>query len=180
MITIRSIYDLKTFRAFQRYNLKKIFILAYICALAFIGVGIWFAFTSRSSYIVYLISGILLPVLINVFYKTMELETINRNIYLRDTTIQIFNFNEEGFELEQISKVDTFKDKYTYKDILSIIKYKKYYFIYINRSQAFVINNLDYVVGNEQELDELFKKVKGERFIVKRNSKKRIAKEKKD
>ena len=173
MIKIRSIYDLKTFKAFQKYSLFKIFILGYICALLFIGVGIWFAFVSRSSYIVYLLSGILLPVLLHVFYRMMEMNALNKNRYLRDTTIQLFSFDEEGFELEQISNYDVFKERYTYNNVLSVVKYKRYYFIYINRVQAFVINNLDYMLGNENELDELFLKLMKKRFIVKKNSKKK-------
>ena len=170
MITLRSVYDIKTFKAFQRYSLKRVFILAYSCAVLAIGVGIAFVVFSLKNYLIYFMLGIGLPILMHIFYRAMEVETINRNLYLRDTTMQIFRFNEEGFELEQISKIDTFKDKYTYKDIYSIIKYKRYYFIYINRSQAFIVNNRDYVSGSEEELDKLFKEAKGDRFIVKRNS----------
>ena len=172
MIQLRSVYNLKTFRAFQRYTLNKIFILGYLCGIALIGVGIWFAFSERS-YIVYLLSGILLPLMLHVFYKFMEADALNKNIHLRDTTMQIFTFNDEEILLEQISKYDSFKDRYRYSDILSIIKYKEYYFLYVNRTQAFIIKNEDYVVGNEEELDKLFKEKKGNRFIVKRNSKRR-------
>ena len=171
-MTIKSVYDFKAFKTFQKYSLKNLFILIYLCSLAFIGVGIWFAFASRKSYYAYLFIGILLPIVSHVFYRIMENNLINNNIYLRDTTIQVFTFNEEGFEMEQISKINTFIDKYLYKDIYSIVKYKRYYFIYINRVQAFVIHNEDYVSGSEEELDELFKKIFDKRFIVKRNSKK--------
>ena len=92
---------------------------------------------------------------------------------MKDTTMQIFTFNDEEILLEQISKYDSFKDRYRYSDILSIIKYKEYYFLYVNRLQAFIIRNEDYVVGNEEELDKLFKEKKGNRFIIKRNSKRR-------
>ncbi len=170
MITIHSIYDYKSFKVFQRYSLQKIFILSYICALALVGIGVWFAFDSRSSYIVYILSGILLPFVLHISYKLLELENINKNVLLRDTTAQIFTFDQEGFTLEQIAKQGTFKEKYVYDDILSIVKYKRYYFIYINRVQAFVVVNDNYLLGNEEELDELFKTIKKDKFIVKRNS----------
>ena len=172
MIKLRSVYDLKIFRAFQRYTLNKIFVLGYLCGLTLLGVGVWFAFSERS-YIVYLLSGVLLPLMLHIFYKFMETDALNKNKYLRDTTMQIFTFDNEEILLEQISKYDSFKDKYRYSDIISIIKYKEYYFLYVNRSQAFIIKNEDYILGNELELDELFKSKKGNRFIVKRNSKKR-------
>ena len=175
MITIRSIYDFKSFKVFQRYSSQRIFILGYVCGISLIGIGIWFAFESKSSYIVYLLSGILLPLILHVSYKMLEMENINKNILLRDTTAQIFTFDEEGFSLEQISRQGTFKERYLYDDILSVIKYKRYYFIYVNRVQAFVVNNNDYLLGSEEELDKLFKKVKQDKFVIKRNSK-RVAK----
>lgn len=175
MITIRSIYDFKSFKVFQRYSLQRIFILGYVCGISLIGIGIWFAFESKSSYIVYLLSGILLPLILHVSYKMLEMENINKNILLRDTTAQIFTFDEEGFSLEQISRQGTFKERYLYNEILSVIKYKRYYFIYVNRVQAFVVNNNDYLLGSEEELDKLLKKVKQEKFVIKRNSK-RVAK----
>ena len=64
-----------------------------------------------------------------------------------------------------------FVDNYLYKDIYSVIKYKNYYFIYINRIQAFVIESRDYLLGNENEFDELLKKLMDVRFIIKRKNK---------
>lgn len=178
MIRLRSIYNVDTFKKFQRYMLRYVFVLAYICGILLIGIGVLFAFLSKIAYEVYIVMGIFLPLIVHVFHKMLEVQTISKNIYLKSETIQIFTFDEEGFELEQISKFDAFKEKYLYKDIYSIVKYKRYYFAYINRVQAFIINNEDYIIGNEEELDKLFSKVKGENFIVKRNSKKRAFKKK--
>ena len=122
MIKIRSVYDVKIFRAFQRYTLNKIFVLGYLCGLSLIAIGILFAFCERN-YIIYLLSGILLPIMLHVFYKFMEIENLNKNKYLRDTTMQIFTFDDEEILLEQISKYDNFKDKYRYSDIKSNILY---------------------------------------------------------
>ena len=65
--------------------------------------------------------------------------------------------DEQGFSLEQISRGNNFEDRYIYKEILSVVKYRKYYFIYVNRAQAFIVRNEDYILGNEKEFDDLFK-----------------------
>ena len=125
MITIKSVYDLKTLRVFQKYSFKKIFILSYICGVLLFAIGIFFAFNSRS-YHMYLFLGVALPVMMHVFYKIKEVEIINKNVYLKDKTIQTFTFDNEEIMLEQVSRDNTFKDYYSYKEILSIIKYKRY------------------------------------------------------
>ncbi len=171
-IKIRSKYNLYTFKAFLKFVYIKLFFLAYICGIALIAIGVALAFLSKSSYIVYIFSGVLLPVILHVFYRVMILQAIKRNIGLSEGIIQFFCFNDDGFELEQISHYESFKERYLYKDIYSVVKYKRYYFVYINRYQAFIIENEDYVYGNEEEFDELLKKMKKERFIIKSNSKK--------
>ena len=173
MIRIRSVFDIKAFKAFQNYSLKKVFVLAYICTIILVGIGIYFVFTARH-YMIYFIAGIMLPICMHLFSRIHEIDAINRNIYLRDTTMQIFTFNEEDIEFEQISKIDTFNDRYEYKQLLSAVKYKKYYFLYVNRAQAFIVKSEDYVNGTEEELDELFKNVFGKKFIVKWKRKKRV------
>lgn len=169
---IQSIYDINTYKVFLKYTYFKIFILGYICGLVLFLIGIYFAFSSRNSYAMYLLSGILLPLLLHIFYRYNLSESISKNKLLKYGTTQVFTFLDDGFELEQTSSYDLFKERYNYEDIYSIIKYKRYYFIYVNRVQAFIVNNDNYICGNEQELDDLFKKVKKERFIIKRSSKK--------
>ena len=169
MVKIRSKYNIEAFKAFQKYSSFKIFILAYICGLSFLGVGIWFAFTSIGSYPLYLLCAVLLPLVLHGYYKFIEFEAL-KNKLLRNETHQIFSFDENGFELEQISSGANFKDKYFYSEIYSVIKYKRYYFIYINRAQAFIVKNEDYILGDQYQLDELLKSAIKDKFIIKRNS----------
>lgn len=173
---LQSFYNIQLMRVFHKYTYYKVFILCYVCSLLLIGVGIYLAFTSRELYLAYLLGGILLPVFMHVYYKFIEYDLVNRTAGIKKGIKQIFTFDELGFELNQVSIYQDFNESYRYSDVLSIIKYKCYYFIYINRSQAFVIKSEDYLEGNEEELDALFSKVKKEKFIVKRNSKKRSKK----
>lgn len=175
MIQLRSVYDLKAYQSFQKYSWKKIYVLTYICSLILILLGILFAFCEKKIYVVYLLLGVLFPVMMHVLPKTMWKIYLNKNIYLRSKTVQIFTFDEEGFELEQVSNIDIFKERYNYSNLLSVIKYKEYYFMYINRSQAFIVCANDFVQGNEAELDELLKTNKKEKFIVKKQIKHKVS-----
>jgi hypothetical protein len=135
--------------------------------------GVVFAFLEKKVWSAYLLVGVILPVIMHVYSRVLEIEALTKNGYLKKSVVQFFTFNEDGFELEQISNFDSFKEVYLYKDIIKVIKYKKYYFMYINRAQAFIVNNEDYVYGNEEEFDRLFKEVKGERFILKTRKKRK-------
>lgn len=172
-IKIRTVYNLQTFRYFQKYSFKKIFILAYISAILLVDIGIYFLHLELKSASIYILMGIVFPIMMHIYYKAIEINALNRNPYLKKTLTQLFTFDEDGVFLEQITMDNTFKDKYLYSDILSVIKYKSYYFIYVNRSQAFVILNEDYICGNEKELDNLFKSKLNDSFIKKGKHKKR-------
>lgn len=174
MVQIRSEYNINTFCIFQKFSLKKVFVLSYICGLLLLGIGIGFSFAKISNYKVYLFLGIALPLFMYIYYRMIVSLAVNKNVYLQNKTIQIFTFDDQEIKLEQISPNKVFKEKYFYDEIIKIVKYKRYYFLYVNQSQAFIIKNEDYVVGTEEELDEMFKKIKGKNFIVKRSSKKRL------
>lgn len=173
MVKIASVYNFEKLKIFQRYMSFKIFLLGYLCGVSLFVIGILFAFLSINSYVVYLLMGVLLPILLHVYYKFTLLEMIKKNPSLKYGITQIFTFDELGFELEQSQTYTSLKERYLYKDIYSIIKYKEYYFIYVNRAQAFIVSNNDYVIGDEAMLDEMFKEYKKERFILKRNSRRK-------
>lgn len=166
MVKICSKYDIKAYKDFQKYQSVKIFILGYICGSFLLATGIYFAFTYRNSYLIYIMSGVLLPVMLHVMYKFKQFEALSSPL-LKYQTSQYFIFDEEQFSLEQVSRGNNFCDRYGYKELLSIVKYKNYYFIYINRAQAFIVRNEDYILGNEEELDNLFIKNLNDKFIRK-------------
>ena len=149
---------------------SKIYVLAYVCSVIFVGFAILLAFLDKIVYPVYLIFAVLLPTLVHLYHKFSILIAVKRSKHLNANTLQIYSFDEDGFELEQVSMYDTIKEKYLYEDIYSIVKYKNYYFLFINRVQAFIVE------CNEEEKDlyELFYRVKGESFIVKGRNKKNI------
>lgn len=173
MVKIASVYDLEKFRIFQKYMSFKIFLLGYLCGVSLLLIGILFAFLSMNSYVIYLMMGILLPALMHIYYRFIYLDAIKKNPSLKYGVSQIFTFDELGFELEQTYTYNTLKERYLYKDIYSVVKYREYYFIYVNRSQAFIVSNDNYLLGDEASLDEMFKEYKKDKFIIKRNSKKK-------
>ena len=164
MIKIRTKYDIKAYKDFAKYESLKVFILAYLCGMALLVVGIILAFTLKKGFLMYLLSAVLLPVSVHAYYKIKELEALKKPL-LKNDTYQLFEFNEDYFDLEQISRGNNFKDKYFYNEIYSIVKYKKYYFIFINRVQAFIIKNEDYIFGDEEELDEIENEIIKEKIL---------------
>lgn len=166
MIKICSKYDIEAYKAFQKYQNIKIFILGYICGAVLVALGVYFAFTYRNSALIYIMGGILFPGVLHLVYKIKQAEAFSSPL-LKYHTSQYFVFDEQGFSLEQISRGNNFEDMYSYKDILSVVKYREYYFIYINRAQAFIVRNEDYVLGNEKEFDDLLEKCLKEKFIKK-------------
>lgn len=173
MIKLQSIYNVNAAKVFQNHVMMPIFILGYISSFILLVLGVLFAFTSRNIYPVYLLLAATLPFALHLYSKLTLFQLIKRNNNFKHDIIQVFTFDEEGFKLEQNDSFTTFIDNYLYKEVYSIIKYKEYYFIYINRIQAFVIESRDYLLGSEEELEQLFKKVKDNGFIVKRKRKKK-------
>lgn len=170
MLMNKTPYNLDSFKVFQKYMFSKIYVLAYVCGVILVGFGILLAFLDKMGYIIYLVSGVLLPALIHLYHKFSILIAFKRNRYLTANTLQIYSFDEDGFKLEQVSVYDTIKEQYLYEDIYSIVKYKNYYFLFVNRVQAFILEANE----DEQELYELFYRVKGKDFIVKSRNKKNI------
>lgn len=172
MLINKTHYNINTFKVFQKYMFSKIHVLSYVCSAIFIGFAILLAFLGKMMYPIYLAFALLLPTLVHLYHKFSILIAVkkNRHLHLHANTLQIYSFDEEGFELEQVSVYDTIKEKYLYDDIYSIVKYKNYYFLFINRVQAFIVESNE----DEKDLYELFYKVKGEAFIVKGRNKKNI------
>ena len=166
MITITSKYDLKIYKEFLKYTYKKVFILTYVSAIVLFLVGIFFAFSNVMGSFMYVFIAIMLPVLVHTYYKSIIFKAMNSPL-LRNDTYQTFIFDNEGMVFKQVSNSDTYTDKYLYKEIYRVIKYKKYYFIYINRVQAFIFNNDDYINGSEHDFDELLKECMQDKYITK-------------
>jgi hypothetical protein len=81
--------------------------------------------------------------------------------------LQTFSFEEDRIKLHQISKLGEFSDEYFYDEILSIYKNKKYYFIFVTRTRAFIIDKEGFISGNEKELDDFLNNILKEKFINK-------------
>ena len=108
MLKIRRVYNLKSFRDFQKYTLKKIFLLAYCFGILLLCLGVVFAFLEKKVWSAYLLVGVILPVIMHVYSRVLEIEALTKNSYLKKSVVQFFTFNEDGFELEQISNFDSF------------------------------------------------------------------------
>lgn len=163
---IKSLYTIESYKAFQKLLYKKIKILSYITSFILVILGvilIYFGFFGYS----YVVLGVALPIFIHVFTRYIENESIKKNSLLMQSVSQTFHFREDRVKLHQTSIVSTFEDEYFYNELVSVYKNKKYYFLFVTRTQAFIVDKEGFISGNEKELDELLKNVLKEKFINK-------------
>lgn len=163
---LKSLYSIKLYKEFQKLLYKKVKILSYIISFLLVVLGIILIFFNYFGYI-YVVFGVTLPVFMHVFIKLMENENIKRDVLLQYGASQTFYFEEDRVRLNQVSKLGTFEDEYFYDELVSVYKTKKYYFIFVTRTRAFIVEKEEFVVGNEKELDELLKLNLKDKFINK-------------
>ena len=166
MLVNKSFYCLKSYKEFQKMLYRKVKILSYITSFILVIVGVVLMFFEMPGYI-YIVFGVALPIFINFFIRAMENENIKKSALLRCGAYQTFIFNEESVDIHQESKLGVFNDAYFYNEFISVYKNKEYYFFFVTRAQAFIVEVNGFVSGNDKELDELLIKVMGKRFINK-------------
>ena len=99
------------------------------------------------------------------FIKLLESENIKKNALLRCGARQTFSFLDECVSISQVSKLGDFNDEYYYKELLSVYKSKEYYFLFITRTQAFIMERNGFVGIGEEEFDTFLKEKIGKKFI---------------
>lgn len=166
MITNKSFYCLKSYKEFQKMLYRKVKVLSCITSFILVVIGVFLMFFEMPGYM-YIVFGIALPIFINVFIRAMENENIKKSALLRCGAYQTFNFNEESVDIHQESKLGIFNDTYFYNEFISVYKSKEYYFFFVTRAQAFIVEVNGFISGSDKELDKLLTTVMGKRFVNK-------------
>jgi hypothetical protein len=99
--------------------------------------------------------------------NSLENEAIKQNALLISATQQTFCFYEDKVTLIPTSRLGEFNDEYLYTEIFSVYKTKEYYFLFVNRTQALIVDIHGFIEGDEYTLDELFTSAIKEKFINK-------------
>jgi len=163
---IKSLYSIELYKEFQKLLYKKVKILSYITSFLLCVLGVVLMFFQYAGYI-YVILGCTLPIFIHLFINLTERENIKRDVLVRYGAMQTFYFEEDRVRLHQISILGEFSDEYFYDELFSVYKSKKYYFVFVTRTRAFIIDKEGFVSGNEKELDEFLTNNLKEKFVNK-------------
>lgn len=154
----------KAYRSFFKLLYGKVKILSYITSFLLVIIGIVLLYFGYAGY-VYVVSGVGISIFSICMIKFIENEHIRQNKLLISGATQQYEFNEDHFTIHQISKFGELKDKYFYNEILSVYKNKEYYFIFVTRKNAFIVDISGFDDNEEKNLDELFKEVFKKNFI---------------
>ncbi|MBR3891160.1 MAG: YcxB family protein [Bacilli bacterium] len=166
MIINKSLYTIEGYKSFLKLLYKKVKLLSYITSFILFCIGILLMFFGFRGY-VYIVFSLALICFVYFFINILESESIKKNALLISATQQIFTFHEDEFSLVQTSRIGQFEDKYSYSELFSAYKTKEYYFLFVNRTQAFIVDLNGFLEGKEEELDDLLKSKLGDRFINK-------------
>lgn len=160
---------------FQNYALKKTIILSSALLIGFcalIGVGICFAQLYLGVAVIIagaLGGGVLMPFLMKDSVKKQNKLIFGEKKYLNhfefyNDYLMVTSESTTSKESNDYQKVA--EEKVLYSDLFQVVLYKTYMFIYINKSQSFVLNQRGMTLGTVGELVP-FLKEKGLKIVDK-------------
>jgi hypothetical protein len=161
-----TVFSIKACKEFFKLLYRRVKILSYITSFLLVIIGIALIYFGYSGY-VYIISGCGIIIFSLSVIGFIENEYIKRNKLLIHGAAQQYEFYEDYFTIHQISKLGDLYDKYFYKEVLSVYKGKQYYFIFITRKNAFIVDISGFDSNDEEKIDELFKNTFNKSFINK-------------
>lgn len=143
--------------AFQRYHSRKIMLLFYlVCPIVFVALGVMTILGEERdliSGITLIVCGVLLPFLLYFIYNSQIKK--NKQAFMGNDTLSVIEFSDEGvvertFRGEEQVGVTSVK----YSDLFKVCEDKKYYYVYISKIQAFIIDKNGFTVGEESKFGE--------------------------
>ena len=149
MIVVKTLYTLQGYKLFLRLLYKKVRIFSYITSFLLFSAGLILMFLQLKGY-VYVVFSLSLPFFVQLFINSMENDAMKKNALLISATLQTFCFEDNKFILTQSSRIGEFKEEYFYSELFSIYKTKDYYFLFVNRTQAFIVDINGFIQGNEK------------------------------
>ena len=161
-----TIFSIKACREFFKLLYRKVKVLSYISSFLLAILGIVLLYFGYAGF-VYIICGIGISIFSVCVIKFIENEHIRQNKLLISGATQQYEFNEDHFTIHQISKFGELQDRYSYSEILSIYKSKDYYFVFVTRRNAFIVEISGFDGEDVIKVDELFANKFGKRFINK-------------
>lgn len=147
-----SKFDDKAYAALQEYTSKKALIpICILCSIVFVVLGVLEIKKDLVMAILYFIIAVVFPFIFLFFYK----KEINKKKYkpttLGNNVTNYAEFSEDGFcEKSYRNEEQIGVTSLKYSDLVKFVEYKNYFFIYISKVQAFVVDKNGFVVGDAQ------------------------------
>lgn len=162
-------------QVFQKFALKKTIIISSVCLIAaFAVIGALVCLAELFLGITIIVAGVLggavlMPFLMKDSIKKQNTLTLGDKKYLNHFEFYndyIFVTSEATSSKESNDYQEVASQKVFYKDLVQVVMYKTYLFIYINKAQSFVLNQRGMTQGTVGELIP-FLKEKGLKIIDK-------------
>jgi len=165
MITVESVFDAKTYKAFYRYDAYvKNSQAKMLWALVLVGLalGVFGLVTARMQYFWI---GLIVLVLMPLIYVWSTESKMRRNIRIarldREPYEVRFDINEK--KIVTLNKKTAKHATYKWADVQKIGKVKDYVFLYINRTQAVVVSRAQLAEGDIEKMQTWAQAAAGER-----------------
>lgn len=164
---IESSYNTKNYLAFEKYLFRRVRVFVWILAIILLIVGIVLTIFEFKSVSVYFTFPVIMVVAFYVYYHYLSNKLVLSNEYLNKETTQTFEFNEDKVIIKQMVLDKVISEEYDYKSIYMVVRYKEYYFLHINRVQAYIIEDNDFILGDRDSFEDFLKDKFKNKYIKK-------------
>lgn len=156
--------DLKTVKSLSDFSLKRVFWLLIVVAVMFLIIGILFIFIDAVPIGIGLILfAVLFPILMLVVNRASTKK--NNELIINKGLSQFFRFSADSLYIET-GKADMMQSSgnYTYDMLYKAFEITDYFFIYINKVNAVIINKSSFIKGAPDDLRALLSSKFGNKF----------------
>lgn len=155
--------DYANFNTF--HNFRKKWIQNIVSVVLIAGCGL-FALLQKMTptAIIFFCLAPIFPILVSLLQRLSVYLRLKNDAEFQNTS-HTYVINDTFTAITKTGKREA-KATIKYSDIEKIFERKKYYYIYVDNKNAFVINKGGIIQGNENEVNKLFAEKVGDRFIA--------------
>lgn len=153
LFSARSQMSDKEYTVFQEYSARKTIVpIAIICSLIFVVLGVVYVFDDLITGIVFMATGVLFPFIYLAFYRREVNKKKYKSNLIGNDVINFIEFKEDCFSEKTFRNGEQVGfTLLKYSDLVKIVNYKNYLFIFISKVQAFIVDKNEFRQGTAQE-----------------------------
>lgn len=167
MIEIKTILNEKQMLTFNKSQSIKLIWFPFVLTALLAGLGIVYLVRGdeKAYGISMIVLGALMPFLFLWVTNFLMKKTIKKSPVLNGGTTQIFRFTDERVMLNESSKYIAASDtELTYDAFIRAEEKPTAYYMFIGKSQAYILDNKGFTSGSREELNALLSEKMGARF----------------